>query len=444
MTTAAEATDVWAGIFAAARPRLPGGDLLGALRAAALADLTATGFPTRRQEAWLYTDLASVTDTTFAAPEAASPATLDRAARLLSALPAPDARATRLVFVNGRVAPALSTTTNLPDGVELVSLGAVLARDGDADLASRIGSLVDGRGHPLAGLNTALFEDGVLLRVRRGVRVGTPLHVVFLTVGGPSPSAVHPRLVYHVEDDAEVALVERWTGETGSPWLSNAVVEAWVGANAGLDLLEVQEQSLETRHFRSLRVQLARGGRLAVACLSIGAGLARNDVHVRLAGTGAECRLDGLTLVQGDQHTDHQTRIDHAEPHGTSLQLYKGILDDRAQSVFSGRVLVEPHAQKTDARQANHSLLLSDEAEADAKPQLEILADDVKCAHGATVGQLDEEALFYLRSRGIGPRSAQRMLLHAFASEIVERMPHAELAAMARAVLDRHLPGGEG
>ena len=444
MTTAAPATDVWADLFTAASPRLPGAGRLTGLREAALADLQATGFPTQRQEAWLHTNLAPVTGTRFVPAPATSAESLERAARILANLTSADEAAARLVFVNGRLAPSLSDTRSLPEGVELSGLGEALDRGDDADLTARLGTLVDGRGHALAALNTALFEDGVLLSVRRGARARGPLHVVFLGVGGPTPAAVHPRLVYQVEDDAQVAVVERWCGEAEAPWLCNAVVEAWLGARASLDLLEVQEQPLETLHFRSLRVHQAGESRFASACLSIGAALARNDVHVRLAGEGAECRLDGLTLAQGSQHVDHQTSIDHAEPHGTSHQLYKGILDGRARAVFSGRVLVEPHAQKTDARQANHNLLLSPDAVANAKPQLEIFADDVKCAHGATVGQLDEDALFYMRSRGIGPRSARRLLLHAFASEIVERMPHEGLAATGRTVLDRHLPGDVG
>lgn len=440
MTPAAPATDIWADLYAATSSRLPGDGRVRALREAAIADLAENGFPTRRHEAWQYTSLAALTETTF--EPAPAPGPLERAAALLADLPESGASCGRLVFVNGRLAPTLSSLDELPEGLEALSLADALA-PGAEGAVEPLGSLLDGRGHPLAALNTALFEDGLLLRVRRGTQVPAPLHVVFLGVGGSAPSGVHPRLVYLVEDGARVAVAEWWRSESESTWLSNAAAEAWIGTNAGLDLLEVQEQALETLHFRSLQVRQAQDSHFASVVLALGARLARSDVQVRLEGTGAECRLDGLTLVQGEQHVDHQTYIDHAKPHGTSHQLYKGILDDRAQVVFSGRILVEPHAQKTDARQANHNLLLSPDAVADAKPQLEIFADDVKCAHGATVGQLDDDALFYLRSRGIGPREARRLLLHAFASELVERIPNADLARDARAVLDRHLPGGD-
>ena len=442
MSAAAPASTAWTDRFTAVGSRLPGNDRVRGLREAAMADLASTGFPTQRHEAWLYTSLAPLLETTFEPAAELGPETLERAAAMLATLPQADERSGRVVFVNGRLAPSLSHTDDVPTGLEIVGLAAALEAN-DPDLQARIGSLVDGRGHALAALNTALFEDGLLLRVRRGTRVAAPLHVVFLAVGGGAATAVHPRLVYLLEEDAQAAVVEWWRGEAEAGWLSNAAVEAWIGANAHLDLLEVQEQALETLHFRSLQVRQAPDSRFTAASLSIGARLARNDVRVRLEGRGAECRLDGLTLVQGDQHTDHQTYIDHAEPHGTSHQLYKGVLDDRARAVFSGRVLVEPGAQKTDARQANHNILLSPDAVADAKPQLEIFADDVKCAHGATVGQLDEEALFYLRSRGIGPRAARRLLLHAFASEIAERMSHPGLALVTKAILERHLPGDE-
>ncbi len=448
MTASAPATDVWADLFEAARPRLPGAGRVAGLRRKALAGFRATGFPTQRQEEWRHTSVAPVTGTAFEPAAPPSREALDRAAALLETLPPTGADpaaggSIRVVFVNGRFAPTLSSRETVPDGVEIASLDEVLARP-DEDLEARIGSLVDGTGHAFAALNTALFEDGLFLRVPSGTRLASPVHLVFLAVGGAAATAVHPRLLYLLEDDAQASVVESWRGEAEAPWLSNTVVEAWIGRNARLDLLEIQEQTLEALHFRALKVHQAEDSRFASACLSIGAHLTRNDVHIRLEGPGAECRLDGLTLAQGDQHADHQTKIDHAKPQGTSHQLYKGILDDRATTAFSGRVLVEPHAQKTDAQQTNHNLLLSPDAVADSKPQLEIFADDVKCAHGATVGQLDQDALFYLRSRGIGPRAARRLLLRAFASEIAERVQDPELREIARATLERHLPGGEG
>jgi len=435
------ATGTWRDVLdapGAARGEAP---WLARLRAGAAAAFRASGFPTRKDEDWRHTDVRAVARGAFEpAPGAAGRA--HEGAGALLPTPGTLADLPRRVLLNGRWEPALGEEEALGEGVEVTSLARALA-EGALDLEERLGRRVDGTGHAFEALNTALFEDGVVVRVRAGAEPGRPLHLVFLALGGARPTAVHPRVLLVLEAGARLGLVETWTGRADAPWLSNVVVEAFLGPNARLDLLEIQDQPRSALHFRTLAARLDRDASFTATCLSLGAGLARNDVHVVLDGPGAACRLDGLTLVEGEQHADHVTRIDHARPYGTSHQLYKGILDGRATTAFAGRVVVEPHAQKTDARQANHNLLLSPDAVADSKPQLEIFADDVKCAHGATVGQLDESAIFYLRSRGLGLDAARRLLIRAFAAEVPERIEDETLRACAQASLERRLPGGD-
>lgn len=442
MTTSLASTDLdnWNNGFVAARADLPDPPWLRARREAAIASFRSMGFPSRRSEDWQHTDLGPVTRTVFRPTGTVAGSALDRAAPLVDALP-PVPAAARRVFVNGHPAPALARTHDLPDGVEVIGLAEILGSDSaGADLEPRLARLVDGDGHPFAALNTALWTDGVLVRVRAGVHVERPIHLVFLAVGPEERTAVHPRVLVVLEAESRLSVVETWTGSSTVPWLSNTVVEVWLDAGARFDLLEVQHQPRTTLHFRNLHVRQARDSRFAATCLSLGATIARSDVKVHLDGPGAECRLDGLTIVSECRHADHVTLIDHARPHGTSRQLYKGILDDEARAAFSGRILVQPHAQKTDARQVNHNVLLSHDAIANSKPQLEILADDVKCAHGATMGQLDEDAIFYLRSRGIDETTARTLLLRAFAAEVPARIEHEDMRTYAQALLERWLP----
>ena len=302
--------------------------------------------------------------------------------------------------------------------------------------------------HPFQALNAALWADGLLLGFEPEARPGAPVHVVSVAIGGTDARAVHPRLLVHVDDGAEAGILLTWLAESDGPLLVNGMAEVFVDAGGRLDLLEIEAQSPTTAHVWNVSARLGRDARLAHTRVvgglgtGLGAGLARAELDVRLDDEGAEATLDGLLLADGTRHVDVQTHMDHAKPNGTSRQLYKCILADRATTAFGGQVQVRAGAQKTNARQSNHNLLLSDTAVADAKPELEILADDVKCAHGATVGQLDEDALFYLRSRGIAPDEARAMLVRAFAGEVADRVGPEALREHARAVVRAALAVG--
>ena len=412
---------------------------LEARRAAGWERFRARGFPTQRDEDWMYTDLRGIAREAFRTAPPPDAATLEAATQHLTPRVTAPETAARLVFVNGWHAPSLSTPPAL-EGLEVESLAAVLGGGNGAGLEPRLGALRADDDHPFQALNGALWQDGVLLRIESGASIDLPVHLVFVTVGTPEATAIHPRLLVLAAAESRAAVLETWVGDVAGPWLSNVCAEVYVETGARVEMLEVQDQPRGASHFRTLNVDLAHDASFAATCITTGASLARTDARARLGAAGANVRLDGLILVDEDQHADHLTHVDHAEPRGTSRQLYKGVLADRASVGFSGKVLVHPHAQKTSAEQANHNLLLSDEARADAKPQLEIYADDVKCSHGATVGQLDPTALFYLRSRGLSERAARRLLLRAFAGEICQRLDHPVLREQAEGVLSRRIP----
>jgi len=266
---------------------------------------------------------------------------------------------------------------------------------------------------------------------------------VFITTAALDGHAVHPRILVRAGDNSRATLVERYIALDDAVYFTNAVAEIQLGNNAALDYYRVQEECAKAFHIGGVHVHQGRDSRFFAHGVSLGNALLRNDIDVRLAAGGAHCELIGIYLAAGRQHVDIHTRIDHLQPHGTSNEFYKGIIDGRGRSVFNGKVIVHPDAQKTDARQVNNNLLLSADAEVDTKPQLEIYADDVQCSHGATVGQLDADALFFLRSRGVDEAAARHLLTHAFAAEIIERVEVPALRAyLDRAIMTR-LPSNE-
>jgi len=378
------------------------------LRRKAIARFEERGFPTGREERWRFTDTTPVTETHF------KPATGTANPSQFSGLAAGALKALQITFVDGRFAPAFSTL-NLPAGVRIESLAEVL-KTAPGDLAPYV--LVPEE--PFELLNTAFFRDGAVLRIGDGVTLDRPIHVLYLSSLHGEPYAMHPRMVISLGRDARASVVQSYLGPSGGTYLLNAVTTAAIGDGASLDLTKVQRESPQAFHFESLEVRAARGASFTHHSISLGARLAANDLDVTLEGEGAECSLFGLYEVAGQQHVDHHTTIDHAKPNCTSRELYKGVLDGRSRAVFDGRIIVRPDAQKTSAMQTNKNLLLSKEALVHTKPQLEIFANDVKCKHGATIGQLDADVLFYLRSRGIGLAEARRLLIHAFASEIID------------------------
>jgi Fe-S cluster assembly protein SufD len=293
---------------------------------------------------------------------------------------------------------------------------------------------------PFVALNTALMEDGAFVRIARGVVAEEPIHLLFLTVAEEGPLVTYPRNLILADENSQATIVETYAALDGGVYFNNVVTEIIAAENAVLDHYKIQQESEGAFHIATQQVQQDRDSNFTSHSISLGGALVRNDINAVLNGTGIESTVNGLYLASGRQHVDNHTAIDHAKPHCNSHELYKGILDGHATGVFNGKIFVRPDAQKTDAKQTNQNLLLSADATINTKPQLEIFADDVRCTHGATVGQLDADAIFYLRSRGLGLEEARGLLTYAFASDILERVKVAPLRAELEKQLLSRLP----
>ena len=337
----------------------------------------------------------------------------------------------RLVLLNGRFAPELSRLGGLPSGLKVGSLATAIAQ-GAPECAALGQQPIDDA--PFAALNSAFLEDGALIVSRKGLVVEGPIHVIVLS-GGAGRTMTHPRVLVCAGANSQLNIALSFIGVAGEAHLTNAVTEAALAENAVVDFCLDQRETDSSYHLGSLHVRGDRSSTFRLRTLTLGGQLVRNDITAVLAGEGAHVDLDGCYLVDGNRLVDNHTTIDHATPHCTSHELYKGILDGKARAVFNGRIIVRLDAQKTDAKQTNRALLLSDEAQVNSNPQLEIFADDVKCTHGAAVGQLDDEAMFYLRARGLTEKDARDMLIHAYAGEVLERIRIEPL----RAQLEREL-----
>lgn len=401
-----------------AKPALPGGGApwLSALRAEALARVAESGLPSTRVEAWKYTNLKPLADS---APRPAAEADA-RAAVAADLLPAIDGTF-RVVFVNGRHRPDLSDARPLPDGVELTTVARTLEEDAEA-LSGRLGAVARPDGHVLVNLNTAFLTDGGVLRVGPGAQVEQPIHLVFVaTAGAEGTPAHHPRNLVVAGAGSRATLVESHIATAdGIAYWSNPLAEITVEAGARLDHIKVQADSRTATHLSFAKAQVAAGGHYDSFVMTLGAALSRNEIHVVLDGEDAVCHLNGAYLVGGRQHADTTTFITHAKPRCTSSEVYKGVLDGKARGVFQGKILVAKDAQQTNGHQLSRAVLLSDGAEVSTKPELEIYADDVKCSHGATTGELDDDSLFYLRARGIPEAEARRLLIRAFVGELLD------------------------
>jgi Fe-S cluster assembly protein SufD len=401
----------------AARAIPSGPEWISEIRREALERFARAGLPSPREEEWRSTSLSRLSEIAFVRPHPGR-AKLDRdtVARLAPPLEGP-----RIVLVNGIHAPDLSRAEDPPPGVRIEGLARAFSGNPGSLREAMLRARTAQTG-PMEALNSAAFEDGALVEIGPGVVLSEP--IVVLHVSGPErePIASNPRIVLALGRESSATIVEVFAGAGEGVSLTNVVTEVAISENASLEHYRLQEESREAFHLGLLRVEQARDSRYVSHAVSWGAALARTDLRVRFAGPGGECTLDGLFVADGDQHTDNQSRIEHAHPHCASRQLYKGILAGRARGVFHGRILVAPGAQKTDARQTNKNLLLSRQALVDSTPQLEIYADDVKCTHGSTIGQLDEEALYYLRSRGLGEEESRGLLTQAFARDVLDRM----------------------
>jgi Fe-S cluster assembly protein SufD len=419
-----------------APPSNDGAEFLASVRSAARERFAERGLPTTRDEDWRFTSIAPLARTTFVRPDPAISTRVSAADiapwRLAGSL-------AEIVFVDGVFAPALSRLPTTP-GLVVGGLREKLTRDGQA-IQPHLTWLLGDRANAFADLNSALFEDGAVVEVRPGAIVQEPLHLLFVSSAQRVSTAAYPRVLVLAGAGSEATIVETYAGPAGPPSLVCPVTEIQVGENAALRRYKIQDEAESTFHVSSLAAQVARHGRFHDYSISLGALLSRHDLHVLFAGEGGEATLDGLFFADGDRHTDTRSVIDHAEPHCTSREVYKGIVDGRGRGVFNGRIRVREGAQKTDAAQSNKNLLLSRGALVHSIPQLEILADDVKCRHGATTGQLDETALFYLRSRGLSLDVARGLLTVAFAADLVNRIAVPALRERVAKRLLSRLPG---
>jgi Fe-S cluster assembly protein SufD len=354
---------------------------------------------------------------------------------------AADLGGTRLAFVNGYFAPALSSLSQLPAGVKATSLASALIEEGER-LEPMLAPPFREQVHAFTALNAAMAEDGAFVAIPPDVVVDQPIHLLYLTDSYASALASHPRSMILAGAGSRSTIVETHAGITGAVYLTNAVTHLVLDEGATVDHYKLQNETETAFHLALLDVRQSAGSRFSSFSLALGASIARHEVRVRLEGQGATVLLDGLYMPHGAQHLDNPTTIEHTAPACTSRELYKGVVDGHGRGVFDGRIVVHPGAAKTDASQTNKNLLLSEGAQVDTRPRLEIFADDVKCAHGAAVGQLDEDAVFYLRSRGMPRPVARSLLTYAFAREVVERIRLGSLRSWVEAAVAARLPGG--
>lgn len=386
---------------------------LDQLREDALDRIESLRLPTIRDEEWRFTDISSLRSMPFPRASAAPLPGLDKQAGTFL-----DETACRLVFVDGQYMSDLSSLAD--DGsITVCSLSELIGTR--ASIAERyFGQLADFQENVFVALNTALMHDGVCIVIPAGVSVKVPVHILYVT--SRKDVAVYPRCLLIAEPGANLTVVEEYVTLHEGASLTNAVTEMYIRDSACVNHIRVQRESSQAFHIANGSVLVAQSAHYDSVSLALGARISRFDQKIILAGGNAECEVDGLALIAGRQLADTHTFIDHANPYCRSRQLHKCIVDESAHGVFSGKIMVRPHAQQTDARQLNRNLLLSDKARMDTKPQLEIFADDVKCAHGATVGQLDNESLFYLRSRGLTEVAARNLLTYAFGGEVINRV----------------------
>jgi Fe-S cluster assembly protein SufD len=405
--------------FAALERRVAGaaGAWIHPLRKAALARFAELGFPTTRDEDWKFTNLAPIAQTAFRLPEAPPQPSAEALQPFLVA----GMGGTRLVFVDGRFAPALSRATALPRGVVAGSLAEAMGSR-RALVEPHLAQYADFTRDAFTALNTAFLEDGAFVWLPKGTILEEPIHILHVSTGGPAPVLTSLRNLIVAQEDSQAAVIEDYVSLADGMALSNVVTEAVVGQNGVLEHYLVERESRQVSNVSTLRIQQGRSSNVTSHSVLLGGALVRNNVHPVMAGEGGECLVNGLFLATDRQHMDNFMRVEHASPHCGSRQFYSGVLDGHSHGVFHGRIVVHKDAQKTDAKQTNRNVLLSEDAQVDTKPQLEIYADDVKCTHGATIGQINEDAVFYLRARGISRESARALLLFAFANECLERM----------------------
>ncbi|HEY6825471.1 MAG TPA: Fe-S cluster assembly protein SufD [Gemmatimonadaceae bacterium] len=385
------------------------------IRRAAFERFASLGFPTTKNEDWHFTSVAPIAEEEFTLVVAKSGdvkrSDLDRFMFGATGW-------YTMVFVNGRFAPELSDLARLPAGVTVRDLASAWERAPKS--TDRIGRVTSYDNSAFTALNTAFMYDGAVIEIEKETEIDLPIHVLYVTDATAAKTMMHPRNLVVVGRHARATLIESYVSTSDAMYFVNAVTEVTVGEGATLRHYKMQREGRRAFHVGTIEAHQARDSHYVSFSLATGAELSRTNVYTTLDGEGGGATLNGLYMLDGEQICDHQTQIIHAQPNCFSRELYKGVLDDRSHGVFNGKVYVHPIAQKTDGKQTNNTLLLSDTAHIDTKPQLEIFADDVKCTHGATVGQIDQLALFYLKSRGIDRALARRLLTYAFAADVLE------------------------
>jgi Fe-S cluster assembly protein SufD len=400
-------------------------------RETAIAQFERLGFPTTRLEQWRFTSVAPIAERSFMLAT-------DGAAKLDQKLTAPlSGNLALAVSVNGRFAPQLSSLKGLPKGVTILGLEEALASN-PALVEPYLGKLAVTQTNAFSALNTAFLRDGIVVIVAPHVVLEAPIEIVFASVADGQAAVSHPRLLVVAGEGSQATILERYVGAGAA--FTNAIGEFWLGANAVIDHYKLQEEAADSFHIAGMFLHSARNGNFSSHSLTFGGGLVRNEVVAVLDGEGIDCTLNGLYVGRDKQLIDNHTTIDHAMPHCGSHEIYKGILAEQSRAVFNGKIIVRPDAQKTDAKQTNKALLLSDDANINTKPELEIFANDVKCTHGAAIGQLDDDAMFYLRSRGLGVAESRAILVHAFASDILNRVKIVPVREYLEAKLTARLP----
>lgn len=386
---------------------------LRSLRRSAMHTFESVGFPTMKNEDWHFTNVAPIADHKFKPTREGAAVSSDALARI-------EYGQTwhTLVFVNGRL---VTQPGDLPDGLSITSLSSEIA--GDTELIRRhFTRLATPESGSFTALNAAFATDGAVIRLAADAVVETPIHLVFISDAAAEQGAAHPHNLIFAEHHSQATVIESFVTLGADVYFTNSVTEVFVADGARLSHYKLQRESQNGFHVGTIQVHQARNSRYESFSFATGAELSRTNVYTTLAGDSAEAVMNGLYMVDGKQLVDHQTRIEHVAPNCPSHELYKGILDDKSGAVFNGRIIVRKDAQKTDSKQTNKNLVLSDDAVINTKPELQIHADDVRCTHGATIGQLDAESLFYLQSRGIGKQQARSLLTYAFAQDVIDRI----------------------
>ena len=435
-----EKQDIYVSTFAQLQKELTAGDWSWTrpIRKVAIERFAELGFPTSKLEDWKFTSVAPIAKFAFQPARHANELTV---AEFQTRCPKASGAQARLVFVNGYFRDDLSSIDALPEGIRVTSLAAAFKTE-SALIESHLTRYAGYHDHAFVALNTAFMHDGAFVQIPKGVVLDKPIHLIFVATRSESASVIYPRNLIVAGSGSEAQIIESYIGLSDGVYFTNTVTEIVAGENSVVEYYKIQDESEEAFHVGTLQVNQDRYSNFTSHTVTLGGKLIRNDLNAVLDGSGIECSVNGLYVTSGRQLVDNHTVIDHRKPHGTSRELYKGILDDKSSAVFNGSIVVRKDAQKTDARQSNKNLLLSEGATINSKPQLEINADDVKCTHGTSIGHLDEASVFYLRSRGIGPEDARTLLTYGFANDVLNKMKVEEVRERLEKALLARLSNG--